>query len=178
MIFLILLTITNTLHTEKYRNRGYVDQLFSEEGYTPTPEEISTALAQADEGVFGQDLGTALTTQFDPLAVSEQEVRDYYGDQGYTGSFRPSDLDLLTGNYAESELAEKEDKQLPIIAYNSIADLIGKSGQDVTDTDIDFVTDLIAQQKVMTEPTPYTKKQLQYDVTGDNIIDINVFKYY
>ena len=153
-------------------NRGYVDQLFSEEGYTPTPEEISTALAQADEGVFGQDLGTALTTQFDPLAVSEQEVRDYYGDQGYTGSFRPSDLDLLTGNYAESELAEKADKQLPIIAYNSIADLIGKSGQDVTDTDIDFVTDLIAQRKVMTEPTPYTKKQLQYDVTGDNVIDI------
>ena len=153
-------------------NRGYVDQLFSEEGYTPTPEEISTALAQADEGVFGQDLGTALTTQFDPLAVTEQEVRDYYGDQGYTGSFRPTDFEVLTGQYAESELAEKADRQLPVIAYNSIADLIGKSGQDVTDTDIDFVTDLIAQQKVMTEPTPYTQQQLQYDVTGDNVIDI------
>ena len=32
---------------------------------------------------------------------------------------------------------------------------------------------MIAQREVMSEPAPFTTQQLQYDVTGDNVIDIN-----
>jgi TolA-binding protein len=50
--------------------------------------------------------------------------------------------------------------------------MLGKPGQEVTQNDIDFVTDIIAQQEVMSEPTPFTENQLQYDVNNDNVIDL------
>ena len=48
-----------------------------------------------------------------------------------------------------------------------VADLIGKPARDVTQTDVDFVVDLIAQENVAAETIQ------QYDVTGDGILDIN-----
>ena len=50
----------------------------------------------------------------------------------------------------------------------SVADLVGKPAPDVTQTDIDFVADIIAQNQVLTE-----QEIAQYDVTGDGIVDIN-----
>ena len=49
----------------------------------------------------------------------------------------------------------------------SVAELVGKL-QDVTQADIDFVADVIAQNQVITE-----QQITQYDVTGDGIVDIN-----
>jgi hypothetical protein len=49
----------------------------------------------------------------------------------------------------------------------TVADLIGKPAREVTQTDIDFVIDLIAQENVSAE------LMMQYDVTGDGIVDIN-----
>jgi hypothetical protein len=49
-----------------------------------------------------------------------------------------------------------------------VADLVGKPAQDVTQTDIDFVADVIAQNQVLNE-----QQIAQYDVTGDGIVDIN-----
>ena len=48
-----------------------------------------------------------------------------------------------------------------------VADLIGKPAREVTQTDVDFVIDLLAQENVSAENV------LQYDVTGDGILDIN-----
>ena len=84
----------------------------------------------------------------------------------------PADVTRLTGQYAESELTRRTQEALPVATYNSIANMLGKSGQEVTNTDIDFVTDIIAQQEVLTEPTPFTQEQLQYDVNADNVVDI------
>ena len=50
---------------------------------------------------------------------------------------------------------------------DAVADLVGKPAREVTQTDIDFVIDLIAQENVSAELIT------QYDVTGDGIIDIN-----
>jgi len=50
----------------------------------------------------------------------------------------------------------------------SVAELVGKPAQDVTQADIDFVADVIAQNQVITE-----QQVTQYDVTGDGIVDIN-----
>ena len=49
---------------------------------------------------------------------------------------------------------------------DAVADLIGKPARDVTQTDIDFVIDLIAQENVSQELT------MQYDVTGDGVVDL------
>ena len=48
----------------------------------------------------------------------------------------------------------------------AVADLVGKPARDVTQTDIDFVIDLIAQENVSQE------LMVQYDVTGDGIVDL------
>jgi hypothetical protein len=56
----------------------------------------------------------------------------------------------------------------------AIADIIGKPVGEVTDVDIDFITDLIAQQTALADPSTFefTTDMLQYDVTGDGIVDI------
>ena len=51
---------------------------------------------------------------------------------------------------------------------DAIADIIGKPAQDVTQVDVDFVADVIAQSQVLDEI-----QMAQYDVTGDGIVDIN-----
>jgi hypothetical protein len=51
----------------------------------------------------------------------------------------------------------------------AVADLIGKPARSITDVDIDFVADLIAQQELLSDPATYqfTEQDLRYDVTGD-----------
>jgi hypothetical protein len=49
----------------------------------------------------------------------------------------------------------------------TVADFVGKPARNVTQEDIDFVIDLIAQGNISQELTS------QYDVTGDGLIDIN-----
>jgi hypothetical protein len=49
----------------------------------------------------------------------------------------------------------------------TVADFVGKPAREVTQADIDFVIDLIAQENVSAE------LMAQYDVTGDGIVDIN-----
>ena len=51
---------------------------------------------------------------------------------------------------------------------DAIADIIGKPAQEVTQVDVDFVADVIAQSQVLDEI-----QTAQYDVTGDGIVDIN-----
>jgi hypothetical protein len=51
---------------------------------------------------------------------------------------------------------------------DAIADIIGKPAQEVTQVDVDFVADVIAQTQVLDEI-----QTAQYDVTGDGIVDIN-----
>ncbi len=50
---------------------------------------------------------------------------------------------------------------------DAVANLVGKPAREVTQADVDFVVDLIAQENVSQELVT------QYDVTGDGIIDIN-----
>ena len=58
---------------------------------------------------------------------------------------------------------------------DAVANFVGKPADQVTEEDIDFVADLIAQQEVLADPTSFvpTEDQLQYDVNNDGVIDIN-----
>ena len=51
---------------------------------------------------------------------------------------------------------------------DNIAGIIGKPAKDVSQVDIDFIADVIAQNQVLDE-----LQMAQYDVTGDGIVDIN-----
>jgi hypothetical protein len=51
-----------------------------------------------------------------------------------------------------------------------ISNLIGKPARDVTQTDVDFVADLVAQQQVLDE---LSLEYQQYDVNNDGLLDIN-----
>jgi hypothetical protein len=57
----------------------------------------------------------------------------------------------------------------------TVANFVGKPAREVTDSDIDFVASIIAEQEVLADPTSFvpTDQQLQYDVNNDGLIDIN-----
>ena len=99
------------------------------------------------------EVSTALgTTKTDLLtAIGETETT-------LTGKIDTA-TDTLTETIGEVEADLSDDIQ-------AVADLVGKPAREVTQVDIDFVADLIAQENVTEELT------LQYDVTGDGIVDI------
>jgi hypothetical protein len=99
------------------------------------------------------EVSTALgTTKTDLLtAIGETETT-------LTGKIDTA-TDTLTETIGEVEADLSDDIQ-------AVADLVGKPAREVTQDDIDFVADLIAQENVTEELT------LQYDVTGDGIVDI------
>ncbi len=151
--------------------RSEAEQFFADQNYPATEDDITRFVAQANDPTFQTTQEQALATEFDPLAVTEDEARTAFETAGFFDAL-PADVTRLTGQYAESELTRRTQEALPVATYNSIANMLGKSGQEVTNTDIDFVTDIIAQQEVLTEPTPFTQEQLQYDVNADNVVDI------
>ena len=101
-------------------------------------EELATTLGTTEADILAE-LGTTAETLRDEVAASNFD---------------------LTGKIKEVEANLGADIQV-------VADLIGKPARDVTQTDIDFVIDLIAQENVAAETIQ------QYDVTGDGVLDIN-----
>ena len=96
---------------------------------------------------------------------------------GVDAPITTKDKERLSGQYPEAELEGRATEYLPVATSNAIADILGKQGNEVTQADIDFVADLVAQREVLTEANtalqPFTSQELAYDVTGDNVIDIN-----
>jgi DNA-binding Lrp family transcriptional regulator len=111
--------------------------------------ERDEALSQAIDDVAA-DLGTTRADLLTRMGQTEQSLLDEIG---------VTREDLLT-QLSQTETTLRGDMQ-------AIADLIGKPVGEVTDVDIDFVADLIAQQETLTSFTP---EQLLYDVTGDQQI--------
>jgi hypothetical protein len=153
-----------------YTNATEAEKLLRDLGYDPSPEEIAQFTGQVAE----TDQTGFVTDYVTPRMVTEQEVLDALAAEGITNP-RPEDVQALMGQYDQELLGGKLGEALPGIRYSSIADLIGKPAQEVTDTDVDFIADIIAQQEALADPSQfvYTDAQLAYDVTGDGVIDIN-----
>tara|TARA_R100001463_G_scaffold29232_1_gene66552 strand:- start:4391 stop:10141 length:5751 start_codon:yes stop_codon:yes gene_type:complete len=78
-----------------------------------------------------------------------------------------TELGITKGELTESFKTAIGDVETSLGAdIDAVADLVGKPAREVTQEDIDFVIDLIAQENVSEELI------MQYDVTGDGIIDI------
>jgi hypothetical protein len=119
--------------------------------YAELEQLINSGVAQDD----------AIQQISDDLTSSFQELQD-------AGLTQDQAINQLGDDITGLETALGTDIQ-------SIADIIGKPATEVTDVDVDFVADLIAQQEALADPSTFefTDAQLQYDVTGDGIVDIN-----
>ncbi len=105
-----------------------------------------TALATAIDDV-ATNLGTTKTELLNQIETTEDTILDRF-DEGFTAL--GLDIEL-------------------------VADYVGKPVGQVTQTDVDFVADILAQQELLADPTTFvpTDQQLQYDVNNDGVIDIN-----
>jgi len=110
-----------------------------------------------------QALSTAINEVSTQLGTTRTELLNRIGETEQTLLTRLGEVES-TVIQGQQELGE--DIQL-------VADYVGKDVGQVTDADIDFVADVIAQQEANTELAVLTQQQLQYDVNDDGVIDIN-----
>ena len=129
-----------------------------------TEEAILEKVAENEEAGIERDqaLSDAISEVATELGTTEEAILEQIGTTEQT-------LLEQIGTTEES-LIDRFDTGI-----NEVASFIGKPAKDVTEADIDFVTDVIAQQEVLSDPTSFvpTDQQLQYDVNNDGIIDIN-----
>jgi hypothetical protein len=169
------------------------DELLAEIGLTK--EELTAKIDTVSEDVAGLtedvagldtkigDVETSLLDRIDTYesaGISRDEalslaLDDLSTDLGTTRTdllteIGKSEADLLTAlGETETKLTDKITGLEETLGTDiqTVADLIGKPAREVTQADIDFVIDLIAQENVSAELIA------QYDVTGDGIVDIN-----
>ena len=116
-----------------------------------SPEDVSTAISDALAGLENISTEEVQGVVDDTVAELTGDVAGLTGDvAGLTG-----DVDELSNNLSALGLDLDE-----------VAKFVGKPARNVTETDVDFVIDAIAQGNINAELTA------QYDVTGDGIVDI------
>jgi hypothetical protein len=135
-----------------------------------TTDELVTAV-----GNIQKTLGTLATKeQVQKLSdlIAEYESQGLSRDEALAQGV--ADLSAQLG-ITEQELLNQitSTEQRLTTELDAISELIGKPPGQVTDVDIDFVADIIAQQEALGEMLQYNQQQLGYDVTGDGIVDIN-----
>jgi hypothetical protein len=139
-----------------------------------TKEELETQFLEEIAGVVGdvEALGTDVDTLQTDLTNLISDIGDVDAaliqlstDLGTSEEAILSALDT-TKEELETSLGEQlTDVQTELGAdIDAIAELIGKPAQEVTQTDVDFVVDLLAQESINEELTT------QYDVTGDGVV--------
>jgi hypothetical protein len=129
------------------------DELLAEIGLTK--EELTTKIDTVSEDVAGVTEDVAgLTEDVAGLGTQISDVE--------------TNLDTKIGD-VETNLTDKITGLEETLGTDiqTVADFVGKPAREVTQADIDFVIDLIAQENVSAELIA------QYDVTGDGIVDIN-----
>ena len=142
---------------------GVKDDPDTEEDETQDPTGLfATIKAYEDAGLDRDEaLQKAIDDVAGALGTTKDELLDAIGESETTLTGKiDTATDTLTETIGDVETNLGDDIQ-------AVADLVGKPARDVTQTDIDFVIDLIAQENVSAELIT------QYDVNADGIVDIN-----
>jgi hypothetical protein len=144
--------------------QGGIDALGDELGLTR--DELL-----AEIGLTKEELTTKIDTVSEDVAGVTEDVAGLTEDVAGLGtqiSDVETNLDTKIGD-VETNLTDKITGVEETLGTDiqTVADFVGKPAREVTQTDIDFVIDLIAQENVSAELIA------QYDVTGDGIVDIN-----
>ena len=138
--------------------------------------EILDKMAEYELAGIGRDeaLTTAISDLATELGLTEEALLDQITSTETNlltelGLTEESILDRI--NEAETSLSDQiiETETNLSGEIDAVADLVGKAAQEVTQADIDFVADIIAQAEVISDAEVIQ----QYDVTGDGVIDIN-----
>ena len=140
-------------------------QFLEDIGYNADEDEIARFIGQTNDDTFQDTQRTAINEYTDPRVVTGDEVRTRFQELGFDTPTE-TDINKFTGQFDQTAKLGEVEEYLPTAQYNSIAELLGKPARDVTEVDVDFVVDLLAQEDVITEEQ--TKK---YDVTGDSVLD-------
>tara|TARA_R110000822_G_scaffold51702_12_gene134388 strand:- start:5971 stop:11214 length:5244 start_codon:yes stop_codon:yes gene_type:complete len=115
-----------------YTTEAEVRTMFEGMGYKPTDAEVALYTGNLNEAKQEAAVGKYV----DPRMVSAEEVRKAYADLGMDAP-TDADIEALTGQYLQSELAGKTEANLPTARYNSlkqtIDNLLASSG--LTDAD-------------------------------------------
>ena len=167
------LTTDVTGLTEAIGEEGVVDDPNTEEDETKDATGIfATIEAYEDAGVERDD---ALQLAVDDVSTALGTTKtDLIAAIGETESTLSGEIDAVEDTLTkeigdvESTLTEEiGDVRTDLGAdIDVVADIVGKPARNVTQDDVDFVIDLVAQENVSAELT------MQYDVTGDGIVDI------
>jgi len=130
-------------------------------------DQLSTDLGLTEEAIFEQ-LGITkdeLSGEIDAVAADVAALGTTLGEQ-ITG-VEETLGEQITG--VEETLGAEID---------TVANLVGKPAGEVTQADIDLVSELLTEQENFINLFPdtdftFTDEQLQYDVTGDGIVDVS-----
>jgi len=152
-------------------NKAAIDDVAAQLGITKT--ELLEALGTTEADIL-ETLGTTETNILEALGTTEAGILE---ELGKTEEALGSDIDALA-----EELGLTKEEVLEALGQTEetlsgdiqdVANILGKPASEVTDVDIDFVADLIAQQEALADPSTFklTEEQLSYDVTGDGIVD-------
>ena len=133
-----------------------IDGLATELGLTK--EEVLDQI-----GLTEETLGAEIDAVADDVTAVKEEVTGL-GEQ-ITG-VEETLGEQITG--VEEELGALETATGEDLDF--ISNLVGKPAREVTQTDVDFVADLVAQQQVLDE---LSLGYQQYDVNNDGLLDIN-----
>jgi CRP-like cAMP-binding protein len=131
--------------------------------------DLLNKIDEAEQAGADRDaaLGDAISDLAEELGITEEALLERIGEseESLRTAIGETEADLLRA-ISDTEGALTEEIQ-------AVADLVGKPASEVTDTDIDFVADLIAQQETLEEGAAFdfTQEQLLYDVTGDQVVD-------
>jgi len=179
--------------------KEYQDQNMSaDDALAKAIEDVAGELGKTKEDILTQlgtteaNLGAKFDAGFDALSGQIEDTRtailEEVAKNEAAGMERDDALsaaiDTVAGNLETTkadilaQLGTTEENLANDIAdvksdIDLVANYVGKPAQDVTQADIDFVADVIAQQEVLSEPFVPTDAQLQYDVNNDGVIDIN-----
>ena len=152
---------------------GVADNPDTEEDETKDPTGIfATIKAYEDSGAKRDDaLQLAVDDVSAALGTTKTDLIAAIGETETTLSKEIGDVETtLTEEIGDVETTLTEeigDVRTDLGAdIDTVADFVGKPAREVTQDDVDFVIDLIAQEGVNAELT------MQYDVTGDGIVDI------
>jgi len=152
-------------------NKAAIDDVAAQLGITK--KELLEALGTTEADIL-ETLGTTETNILEALGTTEAGILEQLGK---TEEALGSDIDALA-----EELGLTKEEVLEALGQTEetlsgdiqdVANILGKPASEVTDVDIDFVADLIAQQEALADPSTFklTEEQLGYDVTGDGIVD-------
>ena len=181
-----LTALVGTAGTEDEAATGIFAEI---ESLVEKGEALDTAIA-----TVATNLGTTKDDLLEALGTTEDNLKEAIGDVSDRVGTAATEDEAATGLFAEvgetktaiDELAEElgttKDDLLKALGQTEetlsgniedIANILGKPASEVTDVDIDFVADLIAQQEALADPSTFklTEEQLGYDVTGDGIVD-------